>query len=62
MSRIDVNKSMPVYQEIMSDLHETENWTRDAGLTPSGRYSVCHETGAVIPVRNSGPKILAWKF
>jgi hypothetical protein len=53
---------MRVYQEMVSDLHEIEGWTRDAGLFLIGRYSVCHGTGAVIPVRNSGSKILVRKF
>jgi hypothetical protein len=57
-----VNKSMRVYQEMVSNLREIEGWIRDAGLIPIGRYSVCHGTGAAIPVRNSGPKILTWKF
>jgi hypothetical protein len=53
---------MRVYQEILSDLHEIEDWTRDAGLILIGRYSVCRGIGAVIPVRNSGPKVLAQKL
>jgi hypothetical protein len=62
LSQIDVNKSIRLHQEMVSDLHEIEGWTRDAWLIPIGIYSVCHGTGAVIPVRNSGPKILARKF
>jgi RNA polymerase-binding transcription factor DksA len=50
------------YQETVSDLHEIEDWTQNVRLIPIGRYSVCHGTGAEIPVRNSGPKILAQKF
>jgi hypothetical protein len=57
-----VNKSVRVYQRMVSDLHEIEGGTRDAGLILIGRYSVCHGTGAVLPVRNSGLKILARKF
>jgi hypothetical protein len=62
LSRIDVNKSMSVCQEMVNDLHEIESWTRDAGLIPIGKHSVCHGTGAVIPVPNSGPTILTRKF
>jgi hypothetical protein len=62
MSQTDVNKPMHVYHEMVSEMHQIEGWTRSAGLIPIGRYSLCRGTGAVIPVRNSGPKILAQKF
>jgi hypothetical protein len=62
LSLIDVNKLIRVYQEMVSDLREIEGQTRDAGLIPIGRYSVCHGTGLVILVRNSGPKRVARKF
>jgi hypothetical protein len=62
---------MLVYQAMVSGLHEIESWTQDARVIPIGNYYVCHGTWAVIPVRNSGPKILhgnsenfrgSWRF
>jgi hypothetical protein len=43
-------------------MREGFNRTRDGGLVHFGRYSVCHGTGAVILVPNSGPTILVQKF
>jgi hypothetical protein len=53
---------MRLYQEMVSDLHQIEGWTQDAGLIAIEKYSVCYGTGAVIPVHTSGPKTLVRKF